>query len=1085
MRKLHPAAFICLLTVALTCAASAAQELAAYFAPVSLPAQPLPSTAEAYADFGALLARLGVEGALDPASIRVASAAGEVVPATFTPDAGASDRGVVRWAAPAAEAGLERVEWRIYFEGASARTWEAPGGDGVGPANLVHNSGFETTDPTTGAAVGWRSSPAISTVTDAAIAHGGQACMKLDPVLADKEKGRWSNGLQTPGAPGVVVEGNRGYSFSYWVRADDCAPGSYNLVSAAQVYWYRDDKSYIKHDGMGGALRSNSPWKQMSGAFQSPPEARYAMTIVSFYSPKGTLYLDDFSISPAQRAQLDVARATDGTAQVSLRVGDASVRRFDFGKDESATWAGFLAVTSESAYSQETGHGWLGAAKPPAQQHALPDDLARDFVVPPAGSRFGVDLPDGEYRAWLLIGDTGLGGTVMPTYTNWSVKVGGQELLAYRPDAREWCADVVYRHMDEWWEPGVDMYDRFVAPDFQEKTVDLPVQGGQATIELQGMPLCALVIYPAAVEQEMVEELAQLRAARKRSVPMTFDEPARETAHAVTAADRERGYVLFSRDLAKPVLPGSAPQDGEAVTELSAFLAPGQYDSLRLSLHPLAPVGAVSVTVSDLVGPDGNTLKADGDIDLGVVRYVESSRSAVEYRYTIKAGPIQPRNPMPVPEGVTTSWCVRLHAPETATPGVYRGKLHIAPSAAAPTDLDLVVRIVPIKLGPTPITAGLYHFDHTLWYLYWWRRSFADTDGWLREQVFRHERDDFELLKQYNINSLAFCDDLRVQMTVNEAGEVTIGDDHRLVQWMDAYTEAGMGPMPWYGFSALGTDYLARGIYGTKLEQFSPQWEKAYRSLISWVKQKERERGWPEVVIYLSDELSNEGATGAELGRQLVQLTRDTPGIRTVSSMNGPWEQVMLPGLKIAMPNHAFPITTETVDQIRQAGCELWFYNIGNGRVVWGFYPWRMGAKGRFQWYHRYAVTKPWNTFDGDSAYNASWLTPGKPLPTLELAQTGQGLDDLRYLTALEQAIERARESRKPDAVKAADAAQADLDELRELLPDNVKLLIGEMDPKEAGRPAIGNFASGRYLDRQRWLVADHILSIQEALGEQ
>jgi hypothetical protein len=40
------------------------------------------------------------------------------------------------------------------------------------------------------------------------------------------------------------------------------------------------------------------------------------------------------------------------------------------------------------------------------------------------------------------------------------------------------------------------------------------------------------------------------------------------------------------------------------------------------------------------------------------------------------------------------------------------------------------------------------------------------------------------------------------------------------------------------------------------------------------------------------------------------------------------------------------------------------------------------------------------------------------------------------------------------------------------------------MDPKEAGKPAIGNFANGRYLDRERWLIASHILALQAATGK-
>lgn len=1072
---------ICLLAAA--CAVPAA-DLPAYYAPVSLPAQALSSTAEAYVDFGALLERLGSQATLDPASVRVAGVDGQAVPTVFVPDAGATDRGVVRWIAPGAAKPEEGpVEWRVYFEGKSDRKWEPVQPAEVGAANLVANGGFETLDQK-GHAAGWKSGPAISTVTDAQVARSGRSCLKLDPLLADEAKGRWQIGLQNPGKPWVAVEGNRSYNFRYQVKAEGCAPGTYNLVSAAQVYWYRADRSYIKHDGMGTALKADTPWTEMSQSLQSPPEARYTMLIVSFYSPKGNLFLDDVAIVPTQRIQLNMAQAAGEGRKVSLQVSNADVRRFDFGPDTSAVWPGFAAVLPTSAYAKETGFGWVGAARVPGLLRALPDDLARDVIVPGAGAKFAVDLPDGDYRAWFLIGDTGLGGPIISTYTDWWVKSGNKELLSYKPDAKTWYDTVMFKHMDEWWEPGMDVYDRFIAPDFEEKTVDLTVTGGQATLQMFALPLGAMIIYPAALEADMKEELAQLRAARKRAVPVKFDQPAAQVAQEVTAADRKRGYVLFARDLSQPVLPNSAPQQGEAVTELSTFLAPGQYDTLRFSLHPLAPVGDVTVTVGDLVGPGGSRLKAQGDMDLGVVRYVETSLSGVEYRYTVKPGPIQPRNPMPVPDGVTMSWALRLHAPEGAAPGIYRGKVRVAPSKGEAADLGLVVRVVPVKLEPTPAIAGLYHLDHAYWYIFWWRKCFEDKDGWLRDQTFQHERDDMELLKQYNINSLALADDFRSQIKIEDNGEAIIPDDHRFAQWMDLYKQAGMKPMPWYGFSAAGTRYMEIGIYGPKLAQFSPEWHRAYRGMIDWIKRLEKERGWPEVIIYLSDELSNDGAVGAERGRGLVDATKDIPGIRTVASMNGPWEEIMLPGLDIAMPNHAFPITAETVKKIRDAGCELWFYNIGTGRVVWGLYPWRMGAKGRFQWFHRYDITQPWNTFDGDSSYRVTWLTPGKPLPTLELAQAGQGLDDWRHAVALEKAIAAARQSGKPAAVKAAEAAQKDLDELRELLPDNVKLLIGEMDPKEAGRPAIGNFASNRYLDRQRWLIASHILALQEALAK-
>lgn len=1060
----------------------AGEGLPPYYGVTTLPAQPLPWTASVYADFGALLSKLGVRASLDASSVRVTNVSGEELPTRFQPDKEDPNRGLVRWYVPAMPKADGRTEFHVCFAGQSDRKWESPRAEEVGLANLIPNGELEQMDTATRKPLSWVYAQGANSVTDPKLAHSGNSCVRIDP-FQDEKSGRWQNSTRTPGIPGVVVEGNRSYSFRYWARTEGTVPASYRLVSAAQVYWYRADQSYIRHDNCAAGLRRDTDWTEIADALQSPPDARYAMLTISFYSSKGTLYLDDFSIVPVQRPQLDSAQSADGSRKVALRVTDARVRRFDFGKDSSAVWPGFIGATPQTDYSEETGYGWVGTARPYAILRALPDDLVRDFVVPPGGSQFALDLPDGNYSAWFLIGDTGLGDTIIPTYVNWSIKVSGQEVLSYKPDARSWYDQVIFRHFNEWWEPDVDVYDRFVAPCFVEKTAPFSVQGGQARFEIASVPLCALVIYPSELDRDIAAEFVRLRADRKRSVPAKFEPSQKESPQGITAADQKRGYALFSRDMSKPILPGSAPQEGESISRLSGYAAPGEYETFNFSVYPLKDLGAVSVSVSDLSGPGGGKLTAARDIETGVVRYVESSLSDKEYRYTIAPGPIQPRNPMPVSRDVTTTWCLRCRVPDDAKPGVYRGRIHIAPAQSSASNLELVVRVVPIKLEPTPITAGLYHFDKTYWYINWWRRCFEDKDGWLRDQTFQHEWDDFRTLQEYGLNSLAFCDDLRGQVQQKPDGELVLPDDHRVAQWMDLYAKAGMGPMPWYGFSAVGTSYLATGMYGKKTEQFSPDWEQGYRSLISWTTEEGKQRGWPEVIFYLSDELSNEGATGAEMGRKLVQLTKGIPGIRTISSMNGPWEKVMLPGLKIAMPNHAFPITDQTVEAIRKVGCDLWMYNISNSRVVWGYYLWKMGATGRFQWFHRYAITDPWNTFDGDSAYNVTWVTPGKPLPTLELVQIREGIDDLRYVRALEKAMDEARKSGKPEAVKAVEAAQKDLDDLRNQLPDNVKLLIGEMDPKEAGKPAIGNFANCRFLDRQRWLIASHILEIQKAMG--
>ncbi len=1056
---------------------SEAAELPPYFGAVVLPAQRLPWTAEASADFGALLGRLGEQTALDPASVRVVDAAGTVLPTRFEPDKGATDRGIVRWNVPAA-AVEQKVDFKICFAPKSSQKWQAVQPEVVGPANLLPNGDFETPDETGKLPKYWtRITQNAELVKDAKRAHSGEHCMKLIPFIREGQTASEAN-IQTPGVPGIVVEGGKNYSCRFWTKAEGAAKG---LVCAAAVYFYDAEKQYILHDGIGATFDGEYDWLETSKTFQSPPKARYAMFYPMFYSTRGALYLDDFSISLAQAPQLDSAQNADGSKKASLGMAAAGVKRFDFGPENAAVWPNFVAVTPKMAYAKEQGFGWVGDTRPMDGLRDLPDTLARTFVFPVNPCRFAVDLPDGDYKAWFLIGDNGLGETIIPTNVNESIKLGGVELFGYHPDAKSWYETVVFRNLNDWWTPGIDVYERFIAPQYSERTFDLKVTGGQAAIELQGLPVGALVVYPAALDAAMRDELARLRADRKRSVPVRYNPSAPEAATALSPAEQGRGYALFARDAAREVFPASAPQEGELVTKLSTFAAPGELKGVSFALYPLRDLGEVSVTVSDLKGP-GGLLPAQA-VEVGVVRYVESLLDSKEYRYTVVPGPIQPRNPMPVPKGMTVRWWLTLRTPAEVKPGDYSGKITIAPSKAAKAELDLTVKILPIPLDSVPITAGLYHFDRTYWYIYWWRGCFG-ADAWLREATIQHEKEDFRLLKEFGMNSLSFCEDNR-GMAWNGQGWVFPKED-RFTLWMDLYKEAGMGPMPWYGFAGLGIPYLSEGLYtsGRKLEMFSPEWEKAYRSMIDWVQKTRAERGWPEVIFYLSDELSNEGEKGAEMGRKLVQLTKDIPGIRTVASMNGPFEKVLLPGLKIAMPNHAFPINEETIAQVRRNGDELFVYNCGNSRVMWGLYLWRIGAKGRFQWYDRYAYGEPWNAFDGNNDYSVTWVTPGKPLPSVDLWWIHEGLTDLRYLAALEKAIAVAKRSGKPAAAQAAEAGQKALDALRDLVPEEARLLTGAMDPREAGKPAVGKLADSAFLDQQRESIANCIVAIQAALGQ-
>jgi hypothetical protein len=70
----------------------------------------------------------------------------------------------------------------------------------------------------------------------------------------------------------------------------------------------------------------------------------------------------------------------------------------------------------------------------------------------------------------------------------------------------------------------------------------------------------------------------------------------------------------------------------------------------------------------------------------------------------------------------------------------------------------------------------------------------------------------------------------------------------------------------------------------------------------------------------------------------------------------------------IVIPNSAYPVTPETIKEIRDAGRTLGLYNMGATRFSYGFYAWPVDAYLRAQWSFSY---------DGDSSYRAGlWNRP-------------------------------------------------------------------------------------------------------------
>jgi hypothetical protein len=121
---------------------------------------------------------------------------------------------------------------------------------------------------------------------------------------------------------------------------------------------------------------------------------------------------------------------------------------------------------------------------------------------------------------------------------------------------------------------------------------------------------------------------------------------------------------------------------------------------------------------------------------------------------------------------------------------------------------------------------------------------------------------------------------------------------------------------------------------------------------------------------------------------------------------------------------HAWPASRGILERARHGQPQLWIYNAGMDRLSFGFYPWAIGARGRFEWHYAW-WTRAWDPFAGTSesawanGVGATLPSPAGPVPTAAYEKVRAGIDDYRFLVLAEK---------RPEARKF-------LEELREKVP--------------------------------------------------
>lgn len=761
-------------------------------------------------------------------------------------------------------------------------------------------------------------------------------------------------------------------------------------------------------------------------------------------------------------------------------------RRFDFGPYNRAPWPGFTRVSARTNYDNDLGFGWVSRSGSLLEtDRVYPEELDRGMVLA-SSADFVINLPDGDYQVWLRMGDAQLNAPIYWIYRGQKLSLNGQSVLDYNPSAREIFEGQLLQHYEDPWFPGMDVYGTFVESSFSEKLVTVKVTRNVLRLHLENVPLTAMMVYPLGVAESLkTSYLPKLHRSLRDSAHFQRKALPQEIASpAPTAEEMARGLVLFSRDPERPVYPTSRPEAGERVASLDSFAARGQGESLQFSLWPLRDLDGIVLEVGTLNSPDGSALPASA-VDVRQVRYMPfidpKESHPGKLVYSIEPYVLDHQRPLDLPAGTAWRFWIRITVPEDQPSGTYSGTIHIRSKEGELGALALNLEVLPIALPDPDIAFGSFYGPTIPWYSYYWKGNITgpnfDGDPEMDHIVYATERANFSFMKKIGHNGAAFTDDLRGQIHYRGTHPV-INDKLSFVRWMDEYTRSGLKTMPFYGFQGIGRDDYLERTARTGFARFSPEWMEAYRNFALDFSRVGRKRGWPEILWYVADELSNQGPQGVKSGQKLAEILRGLKGIRTIASMNGRYEYPMVPVLDISMPNFAFPITPETLDMIHRSGSELWIYNCTDARFTFGFYPWGLGARGRYQWHYGFPrYTGRWG-LTMKSPYFLQNIGPGYEVFAMARAEAHeQGINDFRYLQTLEQAIaagiggERDRQ-----------AAKAFLRNLRMQIPVDLRPIIRKLAQPEFAVSVPENYrpwTNTRKLDRLRRRAADLLMRLK------
>ena len=595
-----------------------------------------------------------------------------------------------------------------------------------------------------------------------------------------------------------------------------------------------------------------------------------------------------------------------------------------------------------------------------------------------------------------------------------------------------------------------------------------------------------IFLYVRMPREDVILFLDNLRFAETSDMftPLVYEETAPKLSLSDT--ERKRGYVLFSRHWLDVVFPGSRPRPGERADGLQAFAAPGEYEPVTVSIHPLQDLEQAAITVSALTS--GEATIGANSVAVYPVRCLNKRVTYSSTKY-VKDMPVmlERRARTRIKAGTSKRFWLDLRVPIDCSPGIYTGTVTFSAQGVPSAVLPLRLRVLPFRLRePENQILGEYYRGPQL----------ARTEPQEREFLTR----DLEDMRKHGMTSIGLCMGCPTQQATIADGkvELNLSGASLYEHCLDTYRDLGF-PAPIVQLSDSGQSFAAQ----CKVAFGSPEYALAYTAFWRAFQQLARQRGWPEVIVQPVDEpgwkdqeAKDRNVTLLKLGKSVAGLRteQDGPGDGYFHDRAGPFSDVW---------NYNGGIASDAIVQgARKAGrlvmlynCDVESYRPEVGRYVAGFFQERANIDG-YNWAYMSWRGSPYDDLDHKTGtwmhvYPAYQGEVGGPSTGWQGAR--EGVDDLRYLHTLTWAAERAVAAGNLDARNAAQQGRRTLASLLGTLHYSPRVRntarwtqsrTAEGTQFISGTLKVPNGWDFETYDVARWQIAESIWAILAALGD-